>query len=289
VTINHIDISDVTIEGPHGPLPVRTYQPADRPVGGVVWVHGGASINGDLDMQESHWVAQQLSEAGFAVVTVQYRLTAAPDWWPPALTPLNSDPVDFPVASEEVQAAFQWARESQDLASPLPWSLGGASAGGNLTVGAALRLRDDALPLPESLVLAYPLLHKALPPMSTELQVKYESLPVDARLSPEIVDLLNLNYVKSVDALDNPYAFPGGHDVQGLPPTLIINSDYDALRASGEKFGMELIAAGVDVSVVREPDTGHGHLDGPESAGAQRSIRRIRAWLQEHAAREAGR
>jgi acetyl esterase/lipase len=115
--------------------------------------------------------------------------------------------------------------------------------------------------------------------MRTELRLKYESLPVQSRFSPDTVSSLNLNYVGDPALLDNPYAFPGGQDLTGLPPTLIVTSDVDSLRASGQLFGSELATAGVDVTVVREPDTLHGHLNEPSTPGAQRSMRRIDRWI----------
>ena len=46
---------DTTVDGPHGPVPVRVYEPAagasDRPC--LVWMHGGGFMMGDLDMPEA--------------------------------------------------------------------------------------------------------------------------------------------------------------------------------------------------------------------------------------------
>lgn len=104
---------------------------------------------------------------------------------------LELDGVDRPelVASEQVTAALVWAARA---GMPVErWYIGCASAGGNLAAGAALRLRDAGMPVLSGVVLAYPLLHKRLPPMSSELQAKYEELPVQERFSRETVDLLN--------------------------------------------------------------------------------------------------
>jgi acetyl esterase/lipase len=78
---------------------------------------------------------------------------------------------------------------------------------------------------------------------------------------------------------DNPYAFPGGHALAGLPPTFVLTSEHDSLRASGQTFAAELALAGVDVAVFREPGTRHGHLNEPENPAAHASIRRMAAWL----------
>ena len=68
-----ITIEDLTIEGPHGAIPVRTYLPSSA-TQGLVWVHGGAFAFGDIDQPESDWVARELAARGIAIVTVDYRL-----------------------------------------------------------------------------------------------------------------------------------------------------------------------------------------------------------------------
>lgn len=270
-----LTVVDRHVDGPHGAIPVRVYSRA-APAYGLVWAHGGAFVAGDLDMPESDWVARQIAGAGAVVVAVDYRLAPSPQWsdrWGTGRAAGHR----FPVASEEVAAAFAWSASGEPDVST--WFLGGASAGANLAAGAALRLRDGRGPLPAGLVLAYPLVHHELPAMSPELVRAYRHIPEHKRFSPETVVALNRNYVQTAADLANPYAFPGGHDLVGLPPTLIVNSDRDSLRASGERFAAELALAGVDVTVVREPGTWHGHLNEPETDGAHRSIDRVRRWL----------
>src|SRR5690606_31890258 len=106
-------------------------------------------------------VARGLAAAGVLVVSVDYRLVppidedAARDGAGPG--PMGVQGVRFPVPSEEVGFAFDWARGGAaglDVA-PDRWSIGGASAGGNLAAGASLRLRDAGTPV-RSVVLAYP-------------------------------------------------------------------------------------------------------------------------------------
>lgn len=275
MTPEPIGAVDRRIEGPHGSIAVRVYS-GSAPRYGLVWAHGGAFVAGDLDMPESDWVARQIATDGAVVVAVDYRLAPSPEWsdrWGSG----RSVGHHFPVASEEVSTAFRWAVRAH--LGPATWFLGGASAGANLATGATLRLRDRGGPVPAGLVLAYPLVHAELPPMSPELAAVYATVPEEKRFSPETVLALNLNYVDDPADLAHPYAFPGGHDLAGLPTTLIVNSDLDSLRASGERFAGELALAGVDVTVVREPGTWHGHLNDPDGDGADRSIRRIRRWL----------
>lgn len=275
-------MDSLTIPGPHGAIPLRVYRATAtdaRPSPALVWAHGGGFAWGDLEMPEAHWVSQELAARGVTVVSVDYRLA------PVSAALTDSEParpgVLFPVASEEVAAAFLWATEhAADLGIDGDrLSLGGASAGGDLAAGVALRLRDAGGPQPASLMLAYPLVHAVLPEPAAELAQKITVLPPDARFEPDDVRAMNLNYVGDPAELGNPYAFPGGHDLAGLPPTFVLNSEHDNLRSSGQAFAAELALAGVDVTLCREPGTRHGHLNEPENPGAQASIRRMAAWL----------
>jgi acetyl esterase len=275
---------DHVIDGPHGALRVRVYGPADRPpVAGLVWVHGGGFAYGDIDMPEAHWVASSLATEGVVVVSVDYQLAPPIEDSPDdAGTERTGPGVRFPVASEEVTAAFRWAvvHAAELGVVPERWSLGGGSAGANLSAGAALRLRDEGGSQPSSLVLVYPVLHRELPPQRAELEAKVATLPPEEAFTAGETRAMNLNYVGDETLLDSPYAFPGGHDLEGLPPTFILNSETDSLRSSGELFASELAAAGVDVFVMKEKGTRHGHLNEPDNPLARRSLDRIRAWLQ---------
>lgn len=273
-------MGDRQIAGPHGPLALRVYDSEATDGPGLVWLHGGGFAFGDLDMPEAHWVGQQLAARGITVVSVGYQL--APQFelrGSPAVG--RGTGAHFPVASEEVAAAFEWvhAHAAELGIDPDRLSLGGASAGGNLAAGASLRLRDAGGVQPASVLLAYPTLHAALPEPTPELAAKIARLDAGSAFPPASVRAMNLNYVRDEALLVDPYAFPGGHDLAGLPPTFILNSDHDSLRSSGEAYASELAAAGVDLLLLREPGTKHGHLNQPNEPAATTSINRIAAWL----------
>jgi acetyl esterase len=272
-----VTTEDRHIDGPHGTLAVRVYAPDGEAHAGLVWAHGGAFYGGDLTMPESDRVARRLAGRGIAVVAVDYQLAPVPHWSGHVEPAHRARRSHYPVASEEVTAAFRWATAS-DIQAPL-WALGGASAGGALTAGATLRLRDRGQPLPYAVVLVYPVVHAELPPMTAELAAKVRTLPDPGAVGAEAVRRMNLHYVQDPAALAEPYAFPGGHDLTGLPPTFILNSDIDSLRASGQQYGAELAAAGVDIAMIREVGVRHGHLNEPGDPAATRSIDRIADWL----------
>ncbi|MFD6177440.1 MULTISPECIES: alpha/beta hydrolase fold domain-containing protein [unclassified Isoptericola] len=281
---SQVTTADRVLDGPHGDLRVRVYTPGaptgSTPVAGLVWAHGGGFMHGDLDMPEADGVARRLAEAGVLVVSVDYRLVASFDDAAVDGAPVRGDGVRFPAPSEEVAFAFGWARAA-GLGVPADrWSIGGASAGGNLAAGASLRLRDAGTPV-RSTLLAYPVAHHELPAHSAELAAKVAAIP-GGSFPPAQVRAMNDNYLGHRDGPTSPYAFPGGSGpdaLRGLAPTFVLTSDHDGLRSMGEAYAAELAAAGVDVLLVREDGTTHGHLNQPEHPGCARSLARMTAWL----------
>lgn len=250
--------------GPNGTVPVRVYGGApghDGPA--LVWMHGGGFAGGGPEMREADQLAREVAaRSGGVVVSVDYRLAR--------------DGVHFPVPHEDVLAAWLWTVEhAAELgADPDRVCLGGASAGGNLAVGAALFLKDAGLPLPAKLLLAYPFLHADLPAPSTgsntgsipgSLPGVLEGLPRLLRFTADDCRALVENYIGGPVAMASSYAMPGNADPSGLPPAAIIACEYDDLRHSAEAFAAGLRRAGTDVDFRLEAGAVHGYLN--HSAG----------------------
>jgi len=273
------DTHDVALEGAGHDFRVRVY-PAVEPTGAMlVWLHGGAFMFGTLEMPEADQVGRRLSMAGVTVVSVDYTLapldaleslaTPDPDADVPSPEQLRAETraagprARFPVASLQTVAAFDWAvgNAARYGADAERVGLGGASAGANLSAGAAMRLRDRATVSPSLLALVYPSLHDGILPPNEELTRLLTGVPPSRIFTPEARDAINRNYLR--DRGDDPhgYAFAGGHDLAGLPPVLMVNAELDSLRASGEAFAGELAVASVDVRVVRARGAMHGYLN----------------------------
>ncbi len=156
--------------------------------------------------------------------------------------------------------------------------LGGASAGACLAASAALRLREPGQPTPAGLLFAYGLFHARLPETSPALRSRLRGI---ARLGigPEMVRRMTLNYAGSDEVHTDPEAFPGTADVHGLPTTLVMDADRDALRASGEAFAGHLRAADVVTDHMVVPDARHGFLDKPDSDSFPQGIAALTGWL----------
>ena len=256
-------VSARVLDGPHGAVPVRVYA-SGAPVGpGLVWLHGGGFAGGDLDMPEADWVSQQFAQRGISVVSVDYALASAGG-------------VHYPVPSEEAAYAFRWAAAA-GLASG-PWALGGASAGGNLAAGTVLRLMQESGPVPTLAVLAYPTLHAVQPEPDAALRAALDVDPEADTFGPNAVRGMYENYLGGPVDDAELYAVPGraaASDLVGFPPTIMITSEVDELRVSGEEFARTLGAAGVEVEYTVEPGTRHGHLNRPGEAAASASLERF--------------
>ncbi|GIG30134.1 alpha/beta hydrolase fold domain-containing protein [Cellulomonas marina] len=260
------DVQDLRVPGPHGDVPVRVYRPAGGgpATRGLVWLHGGGFGAGTLDWPEGDVVAREVgAAAGAVVVSVDYRLATAN--------------VHFPVPHDDVRAAWAWAVGEDGPGASLPWALGGASAGGNLALGVAQRLRDERGSVPAALLLAYPWLHHELPAATPDLAERLARLPDPLRITREGCRAMNAAYL-GPHAPDEPYATPALGRLDRLPPTLVLLSELDDLRPSGELVADEIADAGGEVAVVVEHGAPHGHLN---VAGLPTAVRSNRT-MAEH-------
>jgi acetyl esterase len=238
---------DLSVDGPHGPVPVRVY--GAGPGGpALVWIHGGAFMFGDLDMPEADRTAREVcARSGALVVSVDYRLAVGG--------------VHHPVPLDDCVAVTRWVRDSAAELGVDPGriSLGGGSAGGNLAVAAALVLRDEDGWAPASLLPVYPVLHPVLPEPTPEVAAELDLVPAALRFTPQGTAGLNANYLGGKPA--DGYAFPALADPARLPPTVLVTAEYDDLRTSGEAYVARLRAAGVPVEHVQADGMLHGFLN----------------------------
>ena len=258
------------IPGPHGPVRVRIYRPVTGELSGagLMWLHGGAFIMGDLDMPEADQTSRGLvSRTRGVVVSVDYRLCV--------------DGVHHPVPHDDCWAAYEWTRDNAaELGiDPARLAVGGASAGGNLAAGVALHGLDVG-ELPWQALLAYPVLHPWLPEPSPQFAACLAKMPAVLPFR-DGSEALNENYLGGPIATHAaPYAFPGvAADFTGYPSTYIENCEFDDLRASGEEFGRQLAAVGVDVTVVTAAGVPHGHLNAVGSPLTAATLDRFAARL----------
>ncbi|GAB3291979.1 alpha/beta hydrolase [Parahaliea aestuarii] len=256
-----VDISDRAAPGLNGApeVAVRVYRPAaaDGPVPGLVYIHGGGFVLGNLDSE--HGICVNLCRAlGIVVVSVDYRL---------------SPETAYPGPQDDCYAALQWtAANAAGLGiDPQRLGIGGQSAGGCLAAACALRARDEKGPALCFQFLGIPVLDDRL---DTPSMVQFSDTPCwdsgKAALSWKFYlgDSLNAG-ADNVPA----YAAPArASDLAGLPPAYITTMEFDPLRDEGLQYGMRLLAAGVPCELHNYPGTFHGSSVFAHTAIHQREL-----------------
>lgn len=233
-------VEDREIPGPDGTIPVRVYRPAaDGLLPLLVYFHGGGWTVGDIDSHDN--VCRALARrTPCVVVSVDYRL--APEH-------------KFPAAAEDCYAATKWsAAHARELGGdPKRISIGGDSAGGNLSAVVALMARDHGGP---------PLRHQLLVYPVTDARCDSHSYVENADgyfLTRTMMTWFWNHYLASPDDGESPLASPMRADsLAGLPPALVITAEFDPLRDEGEGYGARLQAAGVPTTVTRYDGMLHG-------------------------------
>lgn len=264
-----VEIDDVCIEGPHGPVRLRRYRPTaelspSAPT--LVWAHGGGFLGGDLAMNEAHMVAVELAlRAPARILSVEYRLAV--------------EGVHFPIPRDDVLAGLAWASETYGPSSRI--AIGGASAGANLALSAAIRAVVERQWVPAAVLLAYPFVHFPVPTLPFEVADEMRSVPPAARFSASMVELMTAAYVGGLTQIPAD-AMPGNARLNGLPKTLVLSAEYDDLRPSAELLVKQLRASSVDVDSHLQSGMLHGFLDlSPEVQEVDQVLDVMAATLQE--------
>ncbi|MCY1144736.1 alpha/beta hydrolase [Actinoplanes sp. Pm04-4] len=218
-----------------GGVPARLYASrVDAPV--FIYVHGGGWCYGSIETVDR--ACRRIADrSGCAVLSVGYRL--APEHV-------------FPAALEDVETVVSYVRKvgAELGVDPSRLAIGGDSAGGQLATVVARRQRDAATPL-DLQVLIYP----AIDPMTaSESYDEVGSYGLD-RASMKVAWE---TYAPDPTTRFTPDVAPLAADLAGLPPTLIITAQYDALRDEGADYADALLAAGVPVVHTRYMGVNHG-------------------------------
>ncbi|KOV81243.1 alpha/beta hydrolase [Nocardia sp. NRRL S-836] len=240
--VNPVDVRDTTVPGPADApdVPVRIYTPAgaEHPAPGLLYIHGGGFIMGDLEMFHSP-VLRMADELGVVIVSVDYRL--APEH-------------PFPAGVEDCYAALVWTAAKADELGIDPDRIGvaGESAGGGLAAGVALLARDRGGPRLCFQLLGIPELDDRL---DTESMRDYVDTPLWNRPNAIFSWASYLGGATDV----SPYAAPArATDLSGLPPAFVTVCQFDPLRDEGIEYARRLSHAGVQAELRLYPGTFHG-------------------------------
>jgi acetyl esterase len=247
-----------------GPVRVRVYDPGvQQPAPALVYLHGGGWTLFSLDTHD-RVMREYAARAGVIVVGVDYAL---------------SPEARFPVALEQVVAVVHWLRANGGAlgVDAARIALGGDSAGGNLSICAALALRDAGQgDYVSGLLLVYPAFDNKC---SEESLRRYGS--AGAVLTGEEVDYFWANYAGDTNVHDNPLACPLRARLEGLPPVCMTIPECDVLTEQSLQMAELMRAAAVPVSVTVYPGATHSFIEAVSIAPlADRAIEDGSRWLR---------
>jgi acetyl esterase len=253
-----VTVADVAAPGVDGdpPAAVRVFRPpgaAARCVPGVLLLHGGGFVMGDLDGM----TAQAMSlcdRLGVVVVAVGYRL--APEH-------------PYPAALRDCLAALRWTAGAGAALGVDVARIGvyGMSAGGNLAAALTLILRDRGGPRLCFQVLDAPAVDDRLGSPSMR---RFVDTPLWNRHDAE----LSWRYYLAGCGDEVPvYAAPArAGDLSGLPPAYVSVYENDPLRDEGLAYAARLLQAGVQVELHLFPGTFHRSAVIASAAVSQRQV-----------------
>ena len=127
----------------------------------------------------------------------------------------------YPAASDDCLAAYRFLLGNG--VDPACLVIAGDSAGGNLTIGTAMRVRDLGLPLPAALVVLSPVLDATL---SGDSMRRNDGL--DPLFRRDSLARLAGSYASREQCLE-PYVSPLFGNLNGLPPTLAMVGSSELL------------------------------------------------------------
>lgn len=150
--------------------------------------------------------------------------------------------------------------------------LGGASAGACLAAAVTRTLPAESRP--DGLFFAYGFFHAHTPRDAAVTR----SLRGHRRLThpPALLDRANRNLVGR-GALPET-AFPGGQDLTTFPPVLMVDTEHDTMGSSGDRFGVELRTAAVDIERHVLPGARRAFLNRPGTPDSDTTLDLVTAW-----------
>ena len=191
----------------------------------VIYCHGGGFCVGSADSRRKlgGHLAKQMSAT---IVVIDYRL--APEH-------------PFPAAIEDSVAAFRALRAQRSDTSRI--LVAGDSAGGNLAIATALKLRDLNEPLPAAIIAFSPWLDMEISGETIDTKASTDRL-----VNRGMLENMAATYLSGASPTD-PLANPLKADLRGLPPIYLNAGLSEALLSDTTRFADAAKAAGVDVTL----------------------------------------
>ena len=225
----------------------------------LVNFHGGGWVLGDLDSDES--MCKLLSKkSGYKIISVDYRLA-----------PENKFPIPLQDCYESLIYFYENSKEFG--INPEKISICGTSAGGNLSAGVSLLLRDNNKDIVKSQILFCPVTDNDF---NTETYNEYvEGFGLDK-------EAMIWFWNHYVDGDITRYAAPNKDTKNNnLPKTYIITAECDILRSEAEKYH-ENIKNNVDSKIEMFEGALHGfNVNVGEITNAEICLNKVSSFLND--------
>lgn len=227
--------SDITAEPLSlGGVPTEKLSSAEpRRDAAFLYIHGGGFVGGSpLTHRPLTW--RLAKDINIPVYAIDYRL--APEH-------------KYPAGLDDCVAAYKGLLDMGIAPSAI--LVGGDSAGGNLTLTLALRLKAEGLPQPAGLVCLSPATD-----MTGGGASRHDNAKSDALFVAEMMDSLVPVYCPGCDEKD-PFLSPLFGDLAGLAPTFIQVGEKEMLRDDSTRMADALQKAGVETTIEVWPKVWH--------------------------------
>ena len=255
-----------TLERSVDGIRVRLHRPTSEPdLPVLIYLHGGGWTLFSIDTHD-RLMRDYAARSGWAVLGVDYSL---------------SPEVRFPFALDEIATVLGWLQqEGGDLGLDVrKLAIGGDSAGANLAIASALRLRDSGGPALAGMLLNYGA-------FDTRRRPSHDSFGgAEYMLDPDEMDGFWADYLAPGHERD-PLAVPMLAHVEGLPPAFLCIAQCDILADENVEMAERLRQAGVEVDARVYAGAPHSFLEAASiSERAWKAIGDAADWLSRLARR----
>jgi acetyl esterase/lipase len=222
--------------------PVYTLTPkAERPRGGVVYVHGGGWVN-EIALQHWQLAAQIAAQAQTSVVVPIY-----------PLVPFGTADQVVPAVADLVRTCSAWYGST---------CLAGDSAGGQIALSAAVVLRDVQHTVPLTVLISPALDLSLTNPDIDRVQ------PSDPWLGRDGTRVF-IEHWRGTLAISDPRVSPLAADLKGLGPLTVFCGTRDILNPDTRLLVDKALTAGVEIDYHEAPELVHVYPLTPTPEGRE--------------------
>ncbi|MBE6717819.1 MAG: steryl acetyl hydrolase [Ruminococcaceae bacterium] len=206
----------------------------ERRQGVILYLHGGGYTCGDVEYAKG-FGATLAVQCGMRVFCTAYRLA-----------PENP----YPAALEDAFESYKYLLDKGFL--PEKIALCGESAGGGLCYALCLKLKENNIPLPSSII--------AISPW-TDMTCSGNSYEENKQKDPTMTkELLNFFADSYTDDRNNPYVSPIFSDLKEIPPSLIFVGGDEIMLDDARGLHEKLTENGCISTLYVAPERWHGYI-----------------------------